>query len=75
MKNNYYEYRECTIRQLLEKTFGYTSSEICDDTTKIISPCGCIVYHTHDDTPGFRENNYTINCLNCLLNHYNNNNH
>ena len=75
MKKNYTEYLECTIRQLLERAFGREVEKICDDTTKIISPCGCVVYHTYEDTVGFRENDYSVNCLNCLLNHYNNNKH
>lgn len=74
MCNDYIEYLNCTIRQLLERHFDCEKFKICDDTTKIVSPCGCIAYHTYDDTIGFRQNDYSINCSNCLLKKYNNNN-
>ena len=73
MTNDYMNYQNCTIRQLLDKHFECEKLQICDDTTKIINACGCIAYHTHDDTIGFRQNKYTINCSNCLLKNYNNN--
>ena len=72
MNENYMKYQQCTVRQLLEHYFGCECSKICDDTTEIICPCGCIDYHTYDDTPGFRQNEHNINCTNCLLKRYNN---
>ena len=72
MNDNYMKYRTCVVRQLLERHFKCEFFKICDDTTKIICPCGCLVYHTYDDTPGFRLNEYKVNCSNCFLEHCNN---
>lgn len=69
---NYMKYRTCVVRELLERHFGCEISKICDDTTKIICPCGCIVFHAYDDTPGFRQNEYTVNCSECFLKRNNN---
>ena len=72
MNDNYMKYQTCCARQLLEHHFECEFLKICDDLTKIICPCGCIVYHSYDDTPGSRQNEYNINCSNCFLKHYNN---
>lgn len=74
MNDNYMKYQTCVVRQLLERHFKCDFLKICDDTTKIICPCGCIAYHTYDDTPGCRLNEYDVNCSNCFLNHCNNTN-
>lgn len=58
---------ECPIRDLLDKLFGKTSERICDDTTKYTHRCGCITVHTYDDTPGWRLNDWSTNCKNCIL--------
>lgn len=72
MDENYMRYQTCEVRRLLERHFKCEFLEICDDTTKIICPCGCIAYHTYDDTPGFRSNEYSVDCSNCFLKHCNN---
>lgn len=58
---------ECPIRDLLDKLFGKTSKRICDDTTEYIHRCGCITVHTYDDTPGWRLNDWSTNCKNCIF--------
>lgn len=58
---------ECPIRDLLDKLFGKTSRRICDDTTEYTHRCGCITVHTYDDTPGWRLNDWSTNCKNCIL--------
>lgn len=72
MDESYMKYQECEVRQLLERRSAYEWTKICDDTTKIIYPCGCIAYHTRDCTPGFRINEWNVNCSKCFLNNCNN---
>ena len=72
MNEDYMKFQTCIVRKLLERHFKCEYIKICDDTTKIICPCGCIAFHTYDDTPGFRLNEYNVDCANCFLKHCNN---
>lgn len=72
MDKDYMKYQDCIVRKLFRRHFKCEFTEICDDTTEIIEPCGCIAYHTYDDTPGFRLNDWDVDCSNCFLSNCNN---